>query len=198
MLSGIIDFANARVKGEPQFTHEELDLLVKCAKDYGLKTFAHCSGVDGLELAVNSGIDSIEHGFFMNEKILEQMGTKNIAWVPTFVPVEFQAREPQHAGWDENTVKKLREILDNHSNMLKYALRNGVRVMAGSDGGSFGVRHGHGLHEELQLMHNTGMSEEEVLASACSVPQKHFGLKGGFIRPGYRANFISFNPLSSG
>lgn len=196
VLTGIIDFANGKVKGDPQFTLAELSLLVKCAKDHDLKTFVHCSGTAGLELAVAAGVDSIEHGFFMTPELLRGMAEKRIAWVPTFIPVEFQAVAPQYAGWDAPTVEKLRAILDNHARCLALAMEYGVPVMAGSDGGSFGVRHGAGLLEELRLMRRAGMSEEQVLFAAVAAPRRHFRLSGGLIRPGETADFITGYPLA--
>jgi imidazolonepropionase-like amidohydrolase len=192
VLTGIIDFANGTVRGEPQFSPAELPLLTKHAREHGLKTFVHCSGTDGLHLAVAARVDSIEHGFFMNRAILEQMAEKRIVWVPTFIPVEFQAR---HGGWDLDTVAGLRRILDNHASMLVLAADLGVPVMAGSDAGSPGVKHGSGILEELKLMYAAGLDRDRVLAGATSVPQEHFRLNGGYIAVGRKADFITCDPL---
>ncbi|MDD4817965.1 MAG: amidohydrolase family protein [Victivallaceae bacterium] len=195
VLSGIIDFANGKVKGEPQFTLEELRRLVDAGHRRGLRSFVHCSGEDGPALAVAAGVDSIEHGFFMTPAILEAMAAKQIAWTPTFIPVEFQYREPQYGGWDAPTRGKLRAILDNHARCLRLAVEYGVPVMAGSDAGSFGVRHGYGLLEELALMRRAGMSEEAVCAAATNVPRRHFGLPPVHLRPGERADCIFADAL---
>lgn len=184
VLSGIIDFANGKVKGEPQFTLDELRQLVDAGHRRGLKSFVHCSGEDALKLAVAAGVDSIEHGFFMTPAILEAMAAKQIAWTPTFIPVEFQYREPQYGNWDAPTREKLRAILDNHAHCLRLAAEYGVAVMTGSDAGSFGVRHGYGLLEELKLMRQAGMSLEAVLAAATNVPRLHFGLPPVRLLPG--------------
>ncbi|MGE4565506.1 MAG: amidohydrolase family protein [Victivallaceae bacterium] len=195
VLSGIIDFANGKVKGEPQFTLEELRHLVDAGHRHGLKSFVHCSGEAGLKLAVAAGVDSIEHGFFMTPAILEAMAAKQIAWTPTFIPVEFQYREPQYGNWDEPTREKLRAILDNHANSLRLAVEYGVPLLTGSDAGSFGVRHGYGLLEELNLMRQTGMSLEAVLTAATSTPRRHFGLPPVRLRPGERADCVFTDAL---
>lgn len=196
ILSGIIDFANGKVKGEPQFTPEELRILVAAARRYGLKTFVHCSGEEALTLAVAAGVDSVEHGFFMTPAILREMAERQIAWVPTFIPVEFQYRHPEYGRWNAAVLEKLRAILDNHACCLCLAEEYGVPVMAGSDGGSFGVPHGHGLREELRLMHQAGMSLETVLDSAVNAPRRHFNLPPVFIRLGAPANYV-IDPLDA-
>lgn len=90
ILTGIIDFKTGSVKGEPQFNASELASIVAAAHHHGRTTFAHCSGLAGLQVATEAGVDSIEHGFFMTRDILSLMADKGIAWVPTFGPVHFQ------------------------------------------------------------------------------------------------------------
>ncbi len=87
ILTGVVDFAAGCVPGAPQFDVDELTLIVAEAHARGRKTFAHCSGLAGLDVAVAAGVDSIEHGYFMTRDILARMADKEIAWVPTFAPV---------------------------------------------------------------------------------------------------------------
>ena len=193
VLTGIIDFENGCVKDQPQFTLEETRLAVKTAHDLGLKTFAHCSGRDGLEIAVEAGVDSIEHGFFIDRSIVERMAERSIAWCPTFIPVSFQWAQPQYCGWSPTAVGKLRGILDNHCEHLRLAHELGVQLLAGSDGGSYGVRHGVGLLEELVLMHEAGVPLEAVLRAATSEPRKHMKLPCNSIKVGSAADFITLD-----
>jgi len=87
LLTGIIDFEKGEMKGGVQFDAAETNLIVTTARQHGLRTYAHCSGMEGLRIAVDAGIDSIEHGFFLEKEILREMADKSIAWVPTFSPV---------------------------------------------------------------------------------------------------------------
>lgn len=193
LLTGIIDFENGRMKGGVQFDLEETKLIVRTARELGKRTFAHCSGTAGLTIAVAAGIDSIEHGFFMTRDILQSMADQGIAWVPTFSPVQFQHDRPELAGWNAETVTGLRRILDNHREHLALAAELGVPIVAGSDAGSYGVPHGQGLIDELFFQHAAGLSVEQCLASATSVPRRLWGCEHADIAPGRRADLIALD-----
>lgn len=190
VLTGIIDFEKCEVKGVPQFDLDECRLMVKTAHELGLPTFAHCSGFEGLRLAVEAGIDSIEHGFFMTREILTAMADRNIAWVPTVSPVHFQYARPELAGWNGTTVKGLEKILDNHFEHIAMALDLGVGLVAGSDAGSFGVRHGSGLIDELFFFRQAGVPTERILESATSIPRKRWHCPSADITAGNRADIL--------
>ncbi len=192
ILTGIIDFKAGEVKGDPQFTLEELSALVDISHAKGMQTFAHCSGLAGLELAIKARVDSIEHGFFMNKEILEKMAEHQIAWVPTFSPVYFQWKYPEYAGWDENTVENLRRIIDSHYQHVKIAQALGVLLVAGSDAGSYGVDHGRALIDELLHFLAAGLSLEEALTSATSRPRTLWSLPSANIEVGNQIDVVGF------
>ena len=191
LLTGIIDFEKGKVKGSVQFGIDALSLMVETAGQVGLRTFAHCSGIEGLQIAVGAGIGSIEHGFFMNRDVLKKMADKQIAWVPTVSPVYFQYKRPDLAGWNEKTVRGLDAILKNHFEHIALAFEMGVPVIAGSDAGSYGVPHGKGLVDELFFFHRAGISLEQTLSSATSVPRALWGCGAADIVPGNRIDFLA-------
>ncbi|MBI5835346.1 MAG: amidohydrolase family protein [Armatimonadetes bacterium] len=190
MLSGIIDFESGTVKGAPQFDVAEATLIQETAQRLGGRTAAHISGLDGLKVATEAGLNTIEHGFFMTREILAVMRDKQIAWVPTFMPVHFQWAYPEYCGWNEATVGQLRRILDNHDEHLVAAYDMGVPVVAGSDAGSYGSPHGRSLVEDLVLMSRTGAPLEKILASATSVPRGLWGLPSANLAVGAEANVL--------
>ena len=190
LLTGIIDFEKGTMKGGPQFTLEEIRVIVETARESGLLTYAHCSGEDGLRLAVEAGIDSIEHGFFMTREILQVMAEKGIAWVPTYSPVDFQLQRPELAGWNAATCDRLRAILENHNMHVALAYGMGVSVVTGSDAGSYGAVHGQALIDELFYLHHAGGSVADVLASATSLPRRLWGCPSADIVAGNQANLL--------
>ena len=190
ILTGVVDFADGCVKSAPQFDVDELRLIVTEARTQGRMTFAHCSGLAGLETAVAAGVDSIEHGYFITRDILGRMADKRIAWAPTFAPVHFQWAEPQHAGWDRATVGNLSRLLDDHAEQVRHAHELGVAVIAGSDAGGPGVDHGGGLIDELSHLLRAGLPMQAVLRAATSLPRALWNMPSARIAPGSRADMI--------
>jgi imidazolonepropionase-like amidohydrolase len=191
ILTGIIDFVAGEVKGAPQFDQAELRTIVATAHSHGKKTFAHCSGFEGLKVAVAAGVDSIEHGFFMTPDILDAMAQKRIAWVPTVSPVHFQWAHPELAGWDAGTIANLRRILDSHGEHIALAHQKGVELVAGSDAGSPGVRHGEALIDEIFHFLDAGLPMRAALESATSRPRRLWRLPSVDIRPGNAAELVT-------
>ena len=190
--TGIINFKKGAVTTEPQMTAAEVAKLVAAAKSFGRQTFAHASGDAGIENAIEGGVDSVEHGFFVREDQLARMRDRQIAWVPTFAPVQEQVDHADAMGWDAEIVANLRKILDQHAASLANAHRMGVQIVAGSDAGSVGVAHGHGFLNELELMERAGLPPVAVINAATGGSSHRLGFKENFgcIKPGYLSRFI--------
>jgi imidazolonepropionase-like amidohydrolase len=190
--TGIINFQQGRVTTEPQMTTEEIAALVAAANSFHKQTFAHASGDDGIERAIDGGVDSIEHGFFIRDDQLARLRDRQIAWVPTFAPVQEQVDHAGVMGWDERVVANLEKILEQHAASLVKAHELGVRIIAGSDAGSVGVAHGHGFLRELELMEHAGLTPLSVLnaATGASSDRLAFKEKFGRIKPGYLSRFM--------
>lgn len=193
ILTGIIDFGSGGVKGAPQFNAEELGAIVAAAHGQGRRTFAHCSGLAGLEVAAAAGVDSIEHGFFMTRDILGVMADKGMAWVPTFGPVHFQWQRPEGAGWDQTAIDHLRRILDSHLEHVALAHRMGVKLVAGSDAGSPGVDHGQGLIGEVLHFTAAGIPLTDALRAATSRPRALWRMPSANIMPGTTAELAIYD-----
>lgn len=197
--TGIIDFEAGTVKGEPQFDLDALTLVVNTAHELGLKTFAHCSGREGIEVALNAGVDSIEHGFFITPDQVKKMADQGTAWVPTVSPVHFQWQHPEIVGWSRNTLNNLGKILDEHFTSIALAHELGVNLVAGSDAGSHGVPHGRALIDELVFMVKAGLPLESVLTSATSRPRRLWREATADIDISNPVNFIALegNPFAN-
>ncbi len=192
ILTGIIDFDAGAVTDEPQFDAESAREVVVAAHACGRPVLAHCSGAKGLAVAVAAGVDSIEHGFFMDRRTLAQMRDRGIAWAPTFCPVHFQWAHPEAVGWSAATIGHLRRILDAHAEHVRLAHELGVVLLAGTDAGSMGVVHGAALVDELERIAAAGLPVDAVLATATSAPRRHFGLAPR-LAPGERFEAVAFD-----
>ena len=190
--TGIINFKQGAVTTAPQMTTEEISTIVAAAKSHSRQTIAHGSGDDGLERAIEGGVDSIEHGFFLRDDQLAKMRDRQVAWVPTFSPVQKQVDHADRFGWDAHVVRNLRKILDRHAATLVKAHAMGVQMIAGSDAGSCGVTHGLGFLEELELMERAGLAPAAIIHSATGASARRLAFKEKFgeIKPGSLSRFI--------
>jgi imidazolonepropionase-like amidohydrolase len=190
--TGIINFKQGAVTAEPQMTTDEVSELVAAAKSFGKQTLAHASGDVGIQRAIDGGVDSIEHGFFLRDDQLAEMRDRQIVWVPTFSPVQEQVDHADAMGWDAQVVSNLKSILERHAASLIRAHEMGVQIVAGSDAGSCGVAHGVGFLNELELMERAGLSPISVINSATGTSSNRLAFKEKFgqIKSGYRSRFI--------
>jgi imidazolonepropionase-like amidohydrolase len=190
--TGIINFKKGAVTAEPQMTTERIAEFVAAARSFGRQTLAHASGDAGIERVIDGGVDSVEHGFFVRDDQLMKMRDLEIAWVPTFSPVQKQVDHANWMHWDAEVAANLKAILDRHAASLVRAHAMGVQVIAGGDSGSYGVAHGLGLLHELELMERAGLSSLAVINSATGAGSKRLAFKEKFgqIKPGYLSRFI--------
>lgn len=180
LTTGIINFKKGAVTAPPQMTVDEVAALVSAAQKHGKQTFAHASGSEGIENAIEGGITSVEHGFFVMPEQLAKMRDRGTAWVPTFAPVQIQIDRAAEMGWSEAIVDKLKAIIAGHNQSLARAAQIGVTVIAGSDAGSCGVPHGLGFLTELELMEKAGMSSQATLNAATGVSADTLAFKKPF------------------
>ena len=190
--TGIINFKQGAVTAEPQMTTEEVAQFVAAAKSFNRQTFAHASGDLGIDHALDGGVDSIEHGFFLRDDQLAKLRDRQTAWVPTFAPVQKQVDHAAIMKWAPDIVMNLHGILDRHAASLVKAHALGVLIVAGSDAGSYGVAHGVDFLYELELMERAGLPSLAVINAATGVSSQRLGYKEKFgrIAAGYRSRFI--------
>jgi imidazolonepropionase-like amidohydrolase len=175
ILTGTIAFDASADEEEPQFSAGEAALVVAAAHRCGRKVMAHCSSPSGLEIAVSAGVDSIEHGFFVDRAMLARMRDRDLAWTPTFCPLHYQWAHPRVARWSAAVIDTMRRILDEHAEHLRIAHELGVRLLVGTDAGSMGVQHGRAVYEEMRHFLDAGLPLEAVLRAATGAPRQHFG-----------------------
>lgn len=199
--TGIINFSKGAVTAKPQFEVAEIRQFRQAAHAHQRHLMAHASGEIGVGHAIDGGVDTLEHGFFISDSQLAQMRDKDIAWVPTFSPVQEQVDHAAIMGWDAPTLDHLRRILDNHARSLQIALALGVTVLVGSDSGSCGVAHGTGLLYEMELLEMAGMPTLDILCQVTRGNSRRLlgGARCGSLEAGYEPRFIltAADPLAT-
>ena len=164
--TGIINFEKGLVVAKPQFNVEEIQAFKQAAHAHRKHLMAHASGDIGVGYAIDGGVDTVEHGFFVTDDQLGAMRDKAISWVPTFTPVQEQVDHADIMGWKGETLDNLKKILENHARSLQKAIALGINVLVGSDSGSYGVAHGTGLFYEMKLLEEAGMPTLDILCQA--------------------------------
>lgn len=147
-----------------QFTEEEVKAIVATAKDYGFKVAAHAHGVEGMKRAIIGGVNSIEHGTFMDEEVMALMKKYGTYYVPTIIAGRSTADSAQKPGYYPEMVrKKALEIGPKIQSTFGKAYKAGVKIAFGTDAGVFG----HGKNAiEFQLMTEAGMPALEAIQAA--------------------------------
>lgn len=174
-----------------QFTEEEIKAIVSTAKDYGFKVAAHAHGVEGMKRAIIAGVNSIEHGTYMNEEVMELMKKHGTYYVPTVIAGRSTADSAQKPGYYPEIVrKKALEIGPKIQSTFGKAYKAGVKIAFGTDAGVFG----HGKNAiEFQLMTEAGMPALEAIQSATVTAAELLGQSEnlGTIEPGKLADIIA-------
>jgi len=148
----------------PQFTDEELTAVVATARDYNMIVAVHAHGTEGIRRAVLAGVDSIEHGTFMTDEIVELMKQKGTYWVPTLVAGEWVAEKAKEPGYFPEIVRpKAVAIGPEIQRTFAKAQAAGVRIAFGTDSGV--SPHGENARE-FELMVAAGMEPMRAIQAA--------------------------------
>jgi imidazolonepropionase-like amidohydrolase len=181
----------------PQFTDGELAAIIETANDYGLWTAAHAHGKEGMRRAVNAGINSIEHGTYMDQEIMTLMKAKGTYYVPTIMAGNWVAEKAKIPNFFPALVQpKAEKIGPQIQATFNAAYKAGVKIAFGTDSGV--SAHGDNWQEFI-LMTNGGMPASVALKSATMETAKLLRMedKLGQIKPGMLADIIALetNPL---
>jgi len=173
-------------KREPRqrlHTEDELLAIVDEAHAWGRPVACHAIGGPGLLAAVRAGVDTIEHGVWLDDASITEMARRGTWYVPTLSAYELHARQGP-------PLQKARaaEMLASHRDSVRRAREAGVRIACGSDGGVYG----HDFTLELELLVGAGMSPGEAIVAATSRAAECLGWQDeiGAVKPGMKADLL--------
>lgn len=136
MISGLMDFDRFGVLTEPGQEPGELRELIHIAHAEGMAVMAHANGARTVEAAAEAGVDSVEHGAYLDRSALQTMAQMGTVWVPTLSTVGNLLGKDR---FDQNAVKR---ILDSAlENVEAFAAMGGL-LAPGTDAGAWAVPHG--------------------------------------------------------
>ncbi|WP_438499335.1 amidohydrolase family protein [Alteromonas australica] len=183
----------------PQFMTDELGAIVDTAKDYGMTVAVHAHGKEGMKRAVIAGVDSIEHGTYMDDEIRNLMKQHGTYYVPTILAGKFVADKAKIDGYFPALVQpKAAAIGPLIQSTFAKAHKSGVKIAFGTDSGV--SAHGDNA-QEFALMVEAGMSPADAILSATVNSADLLGISEtlGSLEPGKLADMIAVkgNPLEN-
>jgi imidazolonepropionase-like amidohydrolase len=148
----------------PQFTDEELRVIVKTAKDYNMTVAVHAHGTEGMKRAVLAGVDSIEHGTFITDEVIQLMKERGTYLVPTISAGVWVAEKAEEDGYFPDIVRpKAAMIGPVARKAFVKAYASGVKIAFGTDSGV--SVHGENARE-FELMVAGGMPPMKAIQAA--------------------------------
>ena len=153
-----------------QWAQDELDAVVDIAADYGMSVAAHAHTPAGILRSVKAGVDSIEHGTYMDDESLQAMKKSGTAYVPTMSAMKWISEKSK----DESSLPpEMRAKVDNMGpqidDTVNKAWKNDLWIVFGTDAGVFP----HGLNgREFEYMVNAGIPPMAAILSATIEPAK--------------------------
>lgn len=181
-----------------QMMSDEMRAVVETARSFGRRVAAHAHGVDGINAALEAGVDSIEHGTFTNERTFELYRRTGAYYVPTLLAPAAALADGERGALTPAQMEKAREAAGNAERSFARAVREGVNIAFGTDSGV--SRHGDNA-QEFALMVRNGMSPAAAIHSATVNAAALLGRSEriGTIEPGKDADIIAVdgNPLEN-
>jgi imidazolonepropionase-like amidohydrolase len=174
-----------------QFTQEEVNEIVKTAKEYGMVVAAHAHGKEGMKRAVIAGVQTIEHGSFMDKEVAVLMKQHNSYLVPTLSAgryVEEKAKIPNY--YPAVILPKITSTMEVLDKTIEMVIKEGVPIAFGTDAGVF--PHGENAKEFVYMV-EAGWSPMFSLQSATLTNAMLLDMENqlGQIKEGYLADIIA-------
>ena len=176
--------------GAPQYSQEELNVLVAEAAMWGKKVAAHAHGAEGIKRAVRAGVASIEHGSLIDDegiRLMKQQGTYLVADIynDDYILAEFARLQ-----YPQKILEKEKEIGRLQRENFQRAVRAGVKIAFGTDAGVYP----HGQNgKQFAHMVKWGLATMQAIQAATSnsADLLGWGDKVGTVAPGFLADLIA-------
>jgi imidazolonepropionase-like amidohydrolase len=176
------------------FNPDEMQALTDEAHALDRRVMCHALGGRGLRIAIEAGVDSIEHGCYLDEEpeLLDMMAQRGIFFVPTFAVYEYHRKSAL-----PHVRERAHHLQEHHAESLRRAFAAGVKIAAGTDAGG----HGHPSNAmEIECLVKAGLTTLQALQAATGRAAECLGLERdiGTVEKGKLADLIvvAGDPLS--
>ena len=175
----------------PQYTLEEMQAIAEEAHKLGRKVAAHAHGAQSIKDAIRAGIDSIEHGTFLDDEALDMMKARGTFFVPTLMASQGLQEQLQKGLYFPPLIEaKARAALAARDQTFEKVLARGVRIALGTDAAVY--PHGRNA-EEFHMMVDRGMRPADALKAGTSSAAELIGVADqlGTLEPGKLADIVA-------
>lgn len=177
MISGLMDFDHYGSITSSPLAPAEIREMIRIAHGEGLAVMAHANGADTVKAAVDAGVDSVEHGAYLDAAAVEQLAASGAVWVPTLVTIG------NLVGCGRYPDDVLQPLLKLQMENVGLCARLGGRIALGSDAGAYRVFHTQGALDEYgYLSAAIGTKTDRVLEIGEETIWSRF-CRGGFSTP---------------
>ena len=177
--------------GATQFTVEEIAVMVQEAAAQGKTCMAHAQANQGIKNAVLAGVESIEHGIYLDDEVIAQMKERGTFLVPTLhAPRGVLKKEEERPGTVlPQSLRKTKEVLEDHTNSIRAAHEAGVKIAMGTDAAV--GKHGTNA-EELEYLTQIGMTPMEAIVASTKTASEciHDAANVGTLEAGKLADLL--------
>jgi imidazolonepropionase-like amidohydrolase len=192
---GVLDESGS--SENPQMTIPEIQAIVAAAHDYGFTVAAHAHGAEAIRRAVIGGVDSIEHGTFMNDEDMKLMKEHGTWYVPTIIAGQFVMEKAKEGWYPPQVARKAMEVGPIIMQTAGKAYKAGVKIAFGTDAGVY--PHGENA-KEFEYMVEAGMPPMFTIQAATTHAAQLLKRDKdvGSLEPGKYADIVavSGNPLN--
>jgi len=180
----------------PQMSQDEIDALVQTAHDYGMKVAVHAHGAEAIRRSVLAGVDSVEHGTFMDAQDIQLMVQHHTFYCPTVYTGQYVAEQAKKGAYPPTVAAKALAIGPQILNTVSRAYKGGVKFAYGTDAGVY--PHGQNWEDFIYLV-KAGLPPAYTLQMATINAAQLLGHDDmlGSVTPGKFADLVAVpgNPL---
>jgi imidazolonepropionase-like amidohydrolase len=173
-----------------QYTLEEMKAIVADAHRLGRKVAAHAHGAEGIRWASMAGVDSIEHGSYIDDAAIAEMKKNGTYLVPTLYLADWFMENAEKIGTPPDLIAKAKEVMPAARKNVAHAFAEGVKVAFGTDAAVYP----HGLNaREFAVMVKLGLTPLQAIQAATINAADLLGWpdKVGTVEPGKWADIIA-------
>ena len=169
MISGLMDFDCYGVITSTPLSENEIREMIHIAHSEGFAVMAHANGAETIKTAVACGVDSIEHGAYMDDEAVKMLAGSNAVWVPTTVTIGNLIGDGRYP---DEVLKPLFEL---HTANIRRCAELGGKIAPGSDNGAYRVMHVQGTRDEYEIMKNAlGEGAERIMEEGAAEIRRRF------------------------